>query len=108
MAICKACGGEMTQGISCSPTVRIRIGGVDYRPIRWTDEPEWSYENITFQCGACATPPGGVHHPGCCVERRPACIGQSLGCECNDDPLEDTEDIDDIDAWRSIGSRDPN
>ena len=25
MAICKACGGEMTQGISCSPTVRIRI-----------------------------------------------------------------------------------
>jgi hypothetical protein len=62
MAIFKACGGEMTQGISCSPIVRIRIGGVDYRPIRWTDEPEWRYENITFQCGDCATPHGEVHH----------------------------------------------
>jgi hypothetical protein len=111
MAICKTCGGEMTQGISCSPTVRIKIGGVDYRPIRWTDEPEWRYEHITFQCGDCATPPGGVHHPGCCVERCPACLGQSLGCECNDDPLEGIEaidDIDDIDEWRSIGSRDPS
>jgi hypothetical protein len=47
----------------------------------------------------------------CSVERCPACLGQSLGCECNDDPLEDIGDIgdiDDIDVWRSIGSRDPS
>jgi len=92
MAICTTCGGEMTQGISCSPTARIQIGGMDYRPIRWDDE-SWRHEKVTFQCRDCGTPPGGVHHPGCCVERCPACLGQSLGCECNDDLFEDLEEF---------------
>jgi len=33
-------------------------------------------------CSDCLTPVGGVHHPGCCVERCPACLGQALGCPC--------------------------
>jgi hypothetical protein len=33
-----------------------------------------------------------VHHPGCCVERCPACLGQALGCECFGDPDDDAWD----------------
>jgi len=85
MAICKICGGEMKDGISClsDPIV---IGGIAYDPIRWGEErtrfipPE--------ECCDCKTPLGGVHHPGCCVERCPACFGQALGCPCFGEPCE--------------------
>lgn len=90
MAICRTCGSEMTQGTSCSSTAPVRIGGVDFQPIRWGDESR-RHNMVTFHCHDCGTPPGGVHHPGCCVERCPACLGQALGCECNDDPFDGLE-----------------
>jgi hypothetical protein len=76
----------MTEGISCRPDP-ITIGGEDFEPIRWGDEREIKTKArpVHFNCSDCDTPPGGVHHPGCCVERCPACLGQALGCRCSDD-----------------------
>ena len=81
MAICSHCGGEMTEGISCL-TDPVIIGGRAYAPIPWGQElrPRHRYE--PEECRDCGTPLGGVHHPGCCMERCPACHGQAIGCDC--------------------------
>jgi hypothetical protein len=86
MAICSHCGGEMTDGISCL-TDPVLIGGKAYAPIRWGQElrPRHRYE--PEDCRDCGTPLGGVHHPGCCMERCPACHGQAIGCECVSEPF---------------------
>ena len=86
MAICAHCGGEMTEGISCL-TDPVIIDGKVYAPIRWGQElrPRHRYE--PEECRDCATPLGGVHHPGCCLERCPACHGQAISCGCVPDPL---------------------
>jgi hypothetical protein len=92
MAVCPQCNGEMTEHISCLPD-SITIGSQNFEPIRWGNEPfRWGKEKssrgraIDFDCRDCGTPPGGVHRPGCCVERCPACLGQALGCRCFYDP----------------------
>jgi hypothetical protein len=81
MAICSHCGGEMAEGISCL-TDPVVIGGRSYAPIPWGQElrPRHRYE--PEECRDCGTPMGGVHHPGCCMERCPACHGQAIGCDC--------------------------
>jgi len=81
MAICTRCGGETTDGISCL-TDPIIIGGKSYAPVRWGQElrPRHRYE--PDECRDCGTPLGGAHHPGCCLERCPACHGQALRCPC--------------------------
>jgi hypothetical protein len=89
MAVCSQCNGEMTEHISCLSDL-INIGGEDFEPIRWGKERDSRKRVIDFDCRDCGTPPGGVHHPGCCVERCPACRGQALGCPCFYDP--DAED----------------
>jgi hypothetical protein len=33
-------------------------------------------------CRDCATPQGGLHHPGCDAERCPRCLGQAISCGC--------------------------
>ena len=94
MAICTTCGGEMTRRISCSTTALITIGDTEFEPIRWGDEPRWwNGVDITFPCHDCGTPPGGVHHPGCDAERCPACHGQALSCDCNDDPYDEYDEL---------------
>src|ERR1700721_1123908 len=72
MAICSHCGGEMTEGISCL-TDPLIINGRAYAPIPWGQElrPRHRYE--PEECRDCGTPLGGIHHPGCCMERCPAC-----------------------------------
>lgn len=80
MSVCPQCG-EMTSGISCRPDP-ISIGGQDFEPIRWGAERGGRARVIDFKCRDCNTPPGGVHHPGCSVERCPACLGQALRCPC--------------------------
>ena len=86
MAICSHCGGEMTDGISCL-TDPVVIDGRTYAPIRWGQElrPRHRYE--PEECRDCGTPLGGAHHPGCCMERCPACHGQAIGCGCVSEPL---------------------
>ena len=85
MAICSHCGGEMTEGISCL-TDPVVIDGRAYAPIPWGQElrPRHRYE--PEECRDCGTPLGGIHHPGCCMERCPACHGQAIGCDCLTEP----------------------
>ncbi len=85
MAICSQCGGEMTDGISCL-TDPLIIGRRAYAPVRWGQElrPRHRYE--PEECRDCGTPLGGVHHPGCCIERCPACHGQAISCGCFREP----------------------
>jgi len=81
MAICPHCRGEMTEGISCKPDP-IVIHGESYEPVRWGEEAESKRWKVRTPCRDCATPLGGVHHPGCCIERCPVCLGQAFGCPC--------------------------
>jgi len=83
MAVCGYCEGEMTDKISCRPDPLL-LGGVIMHPIRWGEEKGIRYRRIDVCCPDCGTPLGGVHHPGCCVERCPSCRGQALGCRCLD------------------------
>jgi hypothetical protein len=102
MAMCPQCEGEMMDEVSCL-SEPIPIGADFFEPIRWGDERESSRWVIDFPCRDCRTPIGGVHHPGCCVERCPACLGQALGCPCfgaSDDDLDD--DLDDLDECMSL------
>lgn len=41
--------------------------------------------SLVHACRDCATEPGDLHVPGCCVERCPACGGQAISCDCLDD-----------------------
>jgi hypothetical protein len=98
MAVCAYCKGEMTDAISCRPDP-LMVGGVIVHPIRWGEERESKGRRIDFCCRDCRTPPGGVHHPGCCVERCPSCRGQALGCACfaDEDDERDEEDLAEVD-----------
>ena len=96
MAVCEQCGGEMMEQISClSDPISAR--GELFEPIRWGRERENRRRAVDFACRDCSTPPGGVHHPGCCVEQCPACLGQALGCPCFGDPDEDLDELDGAD-----------
>ena len=106
MAVCPQCEGEMMEEISCL-SEPIPIGGDFFDPIRWGDEKKRSRWVIDFPCRDCGTPVGGVHHPGCCMERCPACLGQALGCPCfgtDDDDVADFLDDDEDDDTRSTRS----
>jgi hypothetical protein len=107
MAICQQCEGEMMEGISCLSDP-ITIGSESFEPIRWGDEREAARRAVDFPCRDCQTPIGGVHHPGCCMERCPACLGQALGCPCfaESDEFDETEDEEDDDVDSTDGSDD--
>ena len=92
MAVCTTCAGEMTEHISCLSTP-IAIGGRLFDPIRWGEEVESRRWTIDFPCRDCGTPPGGVHHPGCCVERCPGCLGQAFWCPCFQEPEGDDRPV---------------
>ncbi len=81
VAVCEVCGGEMTEEISCRPDPII-IGGRAYEPIRWGEESRPRHLPQPEVCSDCRAPLDGVHHPGCCVERCPACLGQAMWCPC--------------------------
>lgn len=112
MAICPQCGVDMREGISCLPDP-ITICGDSFEPIRWGDEREAARWVIDFPCQDCGTPIGGVHHPGCCAERCPACLGQAFGCPCfgtadEDDDADEDYGEDDDDGGRHGGVGDQN
>lgn len=89
MSVCQYCDGEKLDGISCRDEP-ILIRGKLYEPIRWGSESSRYLRPTKFPCRDCATPLGGIHHPGCYVEQCPACQrGQALGCPCFDGPEED-------------------
>jgi len=50
------------------------------------------------RCGDCGVFRGGWHHPGCDLQRCPACLGQLLSCDCLcDDEFDDDDEYDEFD-----------
>ncbi len=88
MAICAQCEGEMLEGKSCLPDPII-IGGRPYEPIRWGEETDTRHWDPSEFCRDCNVGLGGVHHPGCLIERCPACGGQAWGCPCFEELYEE-------------------
>jgi hypothetical protein len=79
MAVCPMCSREMTTQVSCLEDP-VDIRDVLYDPVRYGDESlsvRWAPPPF---CGDCATPLGGVHHPGCDMEACPICFEQAISC----------------------------
>jgi hypothetical protein len=72
MAVCRQCDNEMKTPTSCRPDL-IAIRGRLLEPVRWGAERGRERWVVDSPCRDCNTPVGGVHHPGCCLERCPAC-----------------------------------
>ena len=85
MALCAHCGGEVNDGISCL-TDPVVIDGRAYQRVRWGQEPRPRHRYEPDDCRDCGTPLGGARHPGCVIERCPACHGQAIGCGCAAEP----------------------
>lgn len=77
MAVCRSCQQEMLGYVSCSQERLLLIDGSYGR--RRVGGAGGSH------CGDCAAPRGGLHHPGCDMERCPRCRGQLIMCGCWDD-----------------------
>jgi hypothetical protein len=75
-ATCCYCGQPMDEGIACTWLPEITVGGA-LRP-RLPCGPE----DGLASCHDCNTPQGALHHPGCCAERCPGCLGQAIACGC--------------------------
>ena len=77
--ICKCCDREMSdpETVSCSGNTHIEYpDGEKIQPIPHSGEK---------RCGECGVAPGGMHHPGCDLEKCPRCEGQIISCGCLDD-----------------------
>ena len=83
MAKCDYCQKEMKDPAttSCTP-VTISIDGADHPQIPYAPE------DPTRRCHDCGVESGGLHHPGCDMEKCPKCGGQLISCGCMDDEEE--------------------
>jgi hypothetical protein len=90
MDVCSWCLAEMTTAKSCTVEAFHRDGRrVDLIPCGC--ERGWPRTSNT--CGDCGVARSGWRHPGCDLQRCPACSGQMLSCGCRVD--EDDEGADD-------------
>jgi hypothetical protein len=91
MAVCSWCDGEMTVAISCTVSAFHR-NGRRFHMVPFGDDPD--RRTSGDRCGDCGVTRGGWHHPGCDLQRCPACGGQLMSCGCLFD--EDVPDASDL------------
>lgn len=92
MAVCSWCHGEMTTAISCNVDAFHRTGR-RFDLVPFGDEPGPPMSGD--RCGDCGVVRGGWHHPGCDLQRCPACRGQLFSCGCLFDEDEDEDEGED-------------
>ncbi len=81
-AACSWCRSEMTLAVSCTVDAFHRNGRrFDMTP--FGDEP--GRRTNGDRCGDCGVLRGGWHHPGCDLQRCPACRRQLISCGCRFD-----------------------
>jgi hypothetical protein len=82
MAVCSWCDGDMATAISCVVDAFHRDGRrFDMIPVG--QESRWRRGGD--RCGDCGAVRGGWHHPGCDLQRCPACRRQLISCGCTFD-----------------------
>jgi hypothetical protein len=74
---CEFCEQEMKPGVGCTLKEFDDIPGGPHARL--------PYSGPGKQCHDCSVFLGQIHHPGCDVERCPACGGQAFCCGCTDE-----------------------
>ena len=75
MAVCRVCGGEMLNHVSCYP--KLRINGVVYDRIKFGSESRYKKTEDEY-CNDCGCKIGDYHHFECDIEEDPSDIGNQL------------------------------
>ena len=79
MAVCSWCRGEMNTANSCTVNV-FHIEGRRFHMVPFGHEPD--RRSTGDRCGDCGVNRGGWHHPGCDLQKCPACGRQLISCGC--------------------------
>ena len=58
------------------------VEGVSYYRVPYEITGRFGPDGRPQSCHDCAAPQGGLHHPGCDMERCPRCLGQAISCGC--------------------------
>lgn len=80
MAICNYCNQEMQDHErvkTCAGN-----GGVVFADGETLESVPYDDEGYPPHCHDCGISKGGLHHPGCDMERCPRCGGQLISCDC--------------------------
>ena len=84
MAKCKYCNKDMLRAKGCRKVMVQTKDGQVLNPIKYGSEeyPDAWKPEPGRTCGDCGCHQGYYHHPGCDIERCPACKGQLISCGC--------------------------